>query len=123
MAEMATNVGVTPRTGIANAALSRGLRVTRNSSGTLDLQDATARGDYVCGQDIVAGKAGEVYEMGGGGKVPAVASAASTVGALAYSAAAGQFGVSSTNAVLVGRWVLAASGSGVLGEVELFEVA
>ena len=123
MAEMATNVGTQPRTGIANAALVRGLRCTRNASGTLDVQDATARGDYVTGQDLEAGKPGTVYSMGGGGKVAALASEAANVGDLAYTAAAGKFSKTSTNAVLCGRWALAASGNNVLGEVELFEVA
>jgi hypothetical protein len=123
MAEMATNVGTQQRTGIANAALVRGVRCTRNASGTLDVQDATARGDYVTGQDIEAGKPGVVYEMGGGGKVAALFNGAIAVGALAYAGANGQFSPTSTNAALCGRCTLAASGSGVLGEVELFEVA
>ena len=41
------------------------------------------------------------------------------IGDSAYSAASGKFSKTSTNAVLCGKWVLAASGDGVLGEVEL----
>jgi hypothetical protein len=57
--------------------------------------------------------------MSGGNKVPAVASEAVAVGDPAYTAAAGKFSKTSSSATLVGKWVLAASGDGVLGEVEL----
>jgi len=119
MAEMATYIGIEPRTVTANAAVSRGQRVTLNSSGTVDVQDNTAAGDYVAITDIEAGKVGEVASMSGGGKVPALASEATNVGDLAYTATTGRFSKTSTSNVAVGRWVLAASGAGVLGEVEL----
>lgn len=123
MAGMASYIGIEPRTGNANAALVRGVRVTTNSSGTLDVADATTRGDFVTLMAIEAALPGTVAAMGGGGKVPALASEASTVGALAYAAASGKFSVTSTNAALCGRWTVAASANNVLGEVELFEVA
>ncbi len=119
MAEMATYIGIEPRTGIANAAIARGLRCLVNASGTLDLQDGTARGDFVAIHDIEAAKSGEVASLWGGGKVPALASEAVVVGDAAYTAAAGKFSKTSTSNVLVGKWILAASGNGVLGEVEL----
>ncbi len=122
MAEMATYAGPSERTGIANAALVRGVRVTRNSSGTLDVTAAATRGDYVTAQDIAAAKAGQVFESTHG-KVPALASEATLVGDTAYGAASGKFSKTSTNAAVMGRWTLAASGDGVLGEVELFDVA
>jgi hypothetical protein len=119
MAEMATYIGIEPRTGIANAAIARGLRCFVNASGTLDIQDNTARGDYVTIQDIEAAKPGEVASGWGGGKVPAVASEATLPGDAAYTATLGRFSKSTTSNVLVGRWILGASGAGVLGEVEL----
>jgi hypothetical protein len=124
MAELATYVGIEPRTAIAtNVAQARGVRVTRNSSGVTAVADATTRGDYVTLTDIAASSAGQVASLSGGGKIPALASEATVVGDLAYAAAAGKFSKTSTNAALLGRWTLAASGDGVLGEVELFSVA
>ena len=119
MAEMATYIGVEPRTGIANAAIARGLRVTMNANGTLDIADNTVKGDYVSLQDIEAGKPGVVVSIYGGGKVPAVASEATFVGDLAYTATPGRFSKTTASNVLLGRWIAAASGAGVLGEVEL----
>lgn len=119
MAEMATYAGAKPRTITANAALARGLRVTLNSSGTCDVQDASAAGDYVTLQAVEALKTGAAVNIASGCKVPALASEATTVGDAAYAAASGKFSKTSTNATLVGRWTLAASGDNVLGEVEL----
>ena len=119
MAEMATYIGVIPRTITSNAALVRGVRVTRNSDGTCDVQDATGAGDYVTLAAIEAAKPGIAVSMAGGGKVPALASEACAVGDAAYAAASGKFSKTSTNATLVGRWTLATTGDGVLGEVEL----
>lgn len=123
MAEMATYVGIEPRSiNLTAAAVSRGIRVTRNSSGLCAAQDATKKGDYVTLQSGAASETISAASLGGGGKVPALASEAVAVGDLAYSAAAGKFSKTSTSAVLVGRWTQAASGDGVLGEVELFNV-
>lgn len=119
MAEMATYIGIEPRTIIANAAIARGLRCSLNASGTYDIQDNTARGDMVSMHDIEAGKPGEAASLWGGGKVPAVASEATLVGDLAYTATLGRFSKTATSNVLLGRWVQPASGAGVLGEVEL----
>lgn len=124
MALQTTYVGIEPRTAIASSvAQVRGVRVTRDSTGVTAVTDIATRGDYVTLQAVAASAAGDVASMSGGGKVPALASEATTVGALAYSAAAGKFSVTSTSAVVVGRWTLAASGDNVLGEVELFSVA
>jgi len=119
MAEMATYIGIEQRTVTANAAIGRGLRGTLNSSGTLDLSAIGVAGDYVALHDIEANKPGAAASIAGGGKVPAVASEATLVGDIAYSAASGQFSKTAAGAVAVGKWVLAASGAGVLGEVEL----
>jgi hypothetical protein len=120
MAEMATYIGIEPRTINANAALARGIRVTLNSSGTCDASGITDAGDYVTLQAIEAAKPGAAASMRGGGKVPAVASEAVAVGDPAYTAASGKFSkTSGSSAVLVGKWALAASGVDVLGEIEL----
>lgn len=124
MAELATYVGIAPRTiKSTNVAQARGVRVVRDSSGTTAVADATVRGDYVTLQAIEASAYGQACNAAGGGKVPALASEAVAVGDLAYAAAAGKFSKTSTNAALMGRWTLAASGDGVLGEVELLPVA
>lgn len=124
MAEIATYLGVTPITGtLTAAAVARGLRVTRNSSNLFAVQDISARGDAVTLRDGVASEAIPICPSGTPAKVPAVASEAVAIGDLAYSAAGGKFSKTSTNAVLMGRWTLAASGDGVLGEVQLFTVA
>jgi len=119
MAEMATYRAVAPVTITANAALVRGIRVSLTSAGVCDAGDATVLGEYVTLQAIEAAKVGAAVNMHGGGKVPALASEAVAVGDPAYSAAAGKFSKTSTNATLLGKWTLAASGDGVLGEVEL----
>ncbi len=121
MAEMATNIGVIPRTIQANVAIARGLRAILNASGTFDLAGATVRGDMVAAHDIAAAAAGAGYSLGGGGKVAAVAATTVAVGDLAYSAANGQFTNVSTNAVYLGKWALAAA-QNALGEVELESV-
>lgn len=124
MAELATYIGVTPvSTPLSAVAVARGVRVTRASTGLFAVADATIRGDRVT---LRSGDASEVIPAvpaGTPAKVPALASEAVAVGDLAYSAAAGKFSKTSTNAVLMGRWTLAATGDGVLGEVELFTVA
>lgn len=120
MAEMATYVGIEPRTVTANAAAVRGIRLTLNSSGTCDAAGITDAGDYVSLAAIEAAKTGPAVSIHGGGKVPALASEAVAVGDPAYTAAAGKFSKSSgSSAVLIGKWALAASGDGVLGEIEL----
>jgi hypothetical protein len=119
MAEMATYIGIEPRTINANVAIARGLRGTLNSSGTSDLSPIGEVGDMVALADIEAAKPGPAASVHGGGKVPAVASEATIVGDLAYSAASGRFSKTAAGAVAIGRWTLAASGAGVLGEVEL----
>lgn len=120
MAEMTSYIGIVPRTVIPTAvALVRGVRVARASTGLVAVADATVRGDYVTITAAAASEPCEVASMQGGGKVPALASEAVAIGDSAYSAASGKFSKTSTNAVLCGKWTLAASGDGVLGEVEL----
>lgn len=124
MAELATYLGVSPQSiTLTNVAAARGVRVTRNSSGLCAVADATTRGDYVTLRDGVASETISASPAGTPAKVPALASEAVAVGDLAYAAASGKFSKTSTNAALMGRWTLAASGDGVLGEVQLFPVA
>lgn len=124
MAEMATYIGVTPISATLTAvAVARGVRLVRDGSGTFAVADATIRGDVVTLREGVASETIPVSPAGTPAKVPALASEAATVGALAYAAAAGKFSVTSTNAAVMGRWTLAASGDGVLGEVMLFPTA
>lgn len=120
MAEMATYVGIKPRTILANAALGRGLRVSLNSSGSFDASAITDAGEMVTLTAIEAAKVGPAVSIHAGGKVPAQATEAVAVGDPAYTAAAGQFSkTSGSSAVLAGKWSLAASGANVLGEIEL----
>jgi hypothetical protein len=122
MAELATYVGVEPRTEICGADINRGLRVVLNASGVVVLAGLAVRGDYIA---LIDGKNTEpstFVSLSGGGKVPAVASEQTAVGDLAYSAANGQTSKTVTSAVLMGRWTTATA-IGTLGEVELFSLA
>jgi hypothetical protein len=122
MAEMATYIGIEPRTIVAdpaNADIGRGLRVFLQANGYVALQDNTALGDYMTITAITHGLAGEGASLFGGGKVPAVASEAVNAGDQAYTAANGQCGKTSTSNVAIGKWTQPASGAGVLSEIEL----
>lgn len=124
MAEMATYVGVTPRTIKVGASnLSRGFRVTLDSSNLAAVTDAATRGGFVTMIDGVVGENIEACSMSEGAKVPAYAGEASVdAGDLAYAFAGGKFGVTSTNAALLGRWTTTTAVN-TLGEVELCSVA
>lgn len=123
MADLATYIGVTPRSiNLTNAAIVRGVRVTRNSSGLCAVADATIRGEYVTAQSGAALETIQAFSMADGGKVPALANEACAVGDAAYAGASGKFSKTSTNAAVLGRWTLAASADGVIGEVELLSV-
>ena len=124
MADFATYIGVTPVSAKLTAvAVARGVRLVRDSSGTHAVADATIRGDVVTIREGVASEVIPVCPAGTPAKVPALASEATLVGDLAYAAASGKFSKTSTNAALMGRWTLAASADGVLGEVQLFATA
>lgn len=124
MAELATYTGVTPISKTLTAvAAARGVRLTLASTGLCAVSALGERGDYGLLRDGVASEVVPVVPLGTPAKIPALASEACAVGDAAYSAAAGKFSKTSTNAVLMGKWVLAASGDGVLGEVQLYTVA
>lgn len=118
MAELAAYTNAPLFTTTATAvAQARGVRVALNSSGLTAVADATVRGDFCTSQAIAASGVGAAFSLQAGQIIPALASEAVAVGDSAYSAASGKFSKTSTNAVLIGKWVLAASGDGVLGEV------
>lgn len=125
MAELASYIGIEPRTIKATAvAQARGIRVTLDSSGTTAASAIGVRGDYITLQAIAASDFGLAASTSGGGKIPVVASEATAVGDAAYSAADGKVSkTSGGGAVLMGKWTLAASGDGILGEIELQTVA
>lgn len=124
MAELATYTGVTPISKkLTNSAIGRGLRVVLNSSGVVALAGIGVPGHYVTLQSGAADEVVPVVPLGTPAKIPAVASEAVAVGDKAYSAANGKFSKTSTDAVEVGVWTLAASADGVLGEVQLYGAA
>jgi len=122
MAEMATYIGIAPRTAIAdpaNANIPRGSRVNLQANGYIALQDATAIGDFITITDVIQGKPGEVASLWGGGKCAVIAAVAVAAGDPAYTAANGQATNVATGATLFGKFTQPASGAGVLTEVEL----
>lgn len=120
MALQATYDGLTLRTQIPTAvALALGVRVVVDSNGLVAVAAASIRGEFTTIQSAEASTPCQVASMQAGGRVPALASESVAVGDPAYSAASGKYSKTSTNAVLVGKWVEAASADGVLGAVEL----
>ncbi len=120
MSTLATYVGIEPRTVTpTNVAVGRGIRVTiAASTGLVSASAIGVRGDFVSLTSAAASEPFAAASLQGGGKVPAYASEITTVGAAAYSAASGQFSVTATNAILVGKWTTATAAN-TLGEVEL----
>jgi hypothetical protein len=115
-----TMIAIEPRSiQIGATPIGRGLRVTLQSTGVVALTGIGSRGDYILLSDGEANGAAVGLCLNSGEKAPAVASEATNIGDLAYSAANGQVSKTAAGAVLVGRWTQAASGAGVLGEIEL----
>lgn len=124
MADLATYNSVSPVTiKVGAAAVARGVRVLLGSDGTVSAASAAARGQYVTLREGAIGEAIPGVAAGTPAKVPALASEAVDVGDPAYSAANGKFSQTATDAVYMGVWTMAASGDGVLGEVQLASVA
>lgn len=121
MAELAALTGATLFTGIATSvAQVRGVRVILDTTRTLSVADHTVRGDYVTTQAVAASGVGAYVSMQQGAIVPALSNTACAVGDIAYSADSGKFSNSSaSSAIKCGIWVLATTGDGVLGEVQL----
>jgi hypothetical protein len=124
MATVATTVISTQRTVTATAvAIARGTRVTLNSSGLVAASAIGVRGDFITLQAIDASGTGLAAPIGAGGSVPVIAGEASCDrGDAAYSMAAGLTGVTTTNAVPMGKW-LQTTASGELGVIELDPIA
>lgn len=102
--------------------VARGTRLTFN--GTAYAASALGvRGDMIALQDIPASTRGLAAPISGGGSVAVLAGEASCdAGDAAYSMAAGLTGVTTTNAVLMGKW-LQTTANGALGVIELEPVA
>jgi len=124
MATVATQIIPLKKTVTATAvAIARGTRVTLNSSGLVAASAIGVRGDYITLEDIPASGTGLAAPINAGGSVPVIAGEASCDrGDAAYSMAAGLTGVTTTNAVLMGKW-LQTTASGALGVIELGPVA
>lgn len=103
MSTMATYRGVKPVTIIAGAsALALGVRVSINTSGTCDAQDATKRGDYITMEAIPAGKTGCAVKLTDGEVIALNGATAVAAGDDTFAAAAGGFAASGS--VYVGKW-------------------
>lgn len=119
MAELAAASGSQLFTVIATAvAISRGARVTLDSSGTVSASAISVRGDYVAAGAIAASGTSAAYDINNSGIIPVIASEAIAVGDLCYSAASGKVSkTSGGGAVIMGKANTAASGDGVLFEL------
>ncbi len=111
----------------STVAISRGARITFDSTGVVVAAASTVRGDYVAATAIAASTStldqfGAAISMQAGAIVPALAAEAVAVGDPAYSDATGQWGKTSASHVLCGKWVTAAASS-ALGEVLIETVA
>lgn len=123
MAELATYIGVQPRTGVVGAsAIQRGLRVLYGATGLLTVAGAAVRGDYVTLVDGAIGETVAVAPLSSDGKVPMQAALAVAMGDPAYGAAGGQVTNLSAGAAVIGKFTQPASGAGILTEVELESV-
>lgn len=124
MATVATTVIPIQKTVTATAvAISRGQRLLLNANGLVSVAGLGVRGEYIALQDIAASGTGVVCVTAAGGSVPVLAGEASCDrGDAAYSMASGVTGITSTNAVLMGKW-LQATANGTLGVIELASVA
>lgn len=107
---------------VTAVAVARGTRLTFN--GTAYAASAIGvRGDVIALQDIPASGLGLAAPINAGGSLPVIAGEASCdAGDAAYSMAAGLTGVTTTNAVLMGKW-LQTTASGKLGVIELGAIA
>lgn len=137
MAEMATYIGIQPRTATADPAvvppgIARGTRVVLTTPPTAGAPTVVvapgvlAVGDYVTitvlEVVLIGGvnvpKPGQVASMHGGGKVPIICAVSVASGDPAYTAANGQATNVATGATLIGTFTVPAA-AGALGEVEL----
>jgi len=117
-----TNITLQKTVTATNVAISRGARLTLDSSGTVSASAIGVRGDYIALQDIPASGSGLALPIGVGGSVPVIATENCTRGDAAYSAASGGTSKTSTNAVLMGKW-LQTTANATLGVIEISSVA
>ena len=117
-----TNISIQKTVTATNVAIARGTRVTLNSSGLVAASAIGVRGDYIALQDIAASGTGVAAPIGAGGSLPVIASETTAVGDAAYSAASGLTSKTSTNAVLMGKW-LQIGAANALAVIELESVA
>jgi hypothetical protein len=118
-----TQVSIQKTVTATAAAIARGTRVTLQANGLVSASAIGVRGDYITLQDIAASGTGVAVPIGAGGSVPVLAGEASCDrGDAAYSMASGLAGVTSTNAVLLGKW-LQTTANGALGVIEISSVA
>ena len=124
MATTATTVIQIQKTVTATAvAIARGTRLTLQANGLVSASALGVRGEYIALQDIAASGSGVACVTAAGGSVPVLAGETSCDrGDAAYSMASGLTGITSTNAVLMGKW-LQATTNGTLGVIELASVA
>ena len=94
-----------------------------DSTGATAASASTLRGDFVTATAIAASGVGAAVSLQEGAIVPALAAEAVAIGDPAYSDASGKWGKTSASHVLMGKWVQAASGDGVLGAVLIQTVA
>ena len=121
MAELAASTGATQfSVNLTAASVSRGARLTLDSSGTCAASAIGVRGDYVAATAGAASATISATPLQLGAIVPMIASEAIAVGDTIYSAASGKVSkTSGGGAVIVGKANTAASGDGVLFEVLL----
>lgn len=124
MATVATkNIPMQRTITVTAVDVARGTRLTLNSSGVCAASAIGVRGDFIALEDIPASGTGLGAPINNGGSLPVIAGEASCDrGDAAYSMAAGLTGVTTTNAVLMGKW-LQTTASGALGVIELGPIA
>lgn len=117
-----SNISLQKTVTATNVALARGIRVTLDSSGLVAASAIGVRGDYITLQAIPASGKGLAAPIAQGGSVPVQCSETTAVGDAAYSAASGQTSKTSTNAVLMGKF-LQVGAANALAVIELASVA
>lgn len=121
MAELAAYTNAPAFTAIPSAvAVARGIRVTLASTGLVAASAISERGDYVTANACAASEPVACFSLQTGSIVPMTASEAIAIADPIYSAATGLVSkTSGGGAVLLGKAVTAATGTGILFEVLL----
>jgi hypothetical protein len=124
MATVATNnIPLQRSVAVTAVAVARGTRLTINSDGLGAASAIGIQGDFIALENIPASGRGLCAPIGAGGSVTVIAGEAGCDrGDVAYSMAAGLTGVTTTNAVIMGKW-LQTTANGALGVIELKSVS